>query len=74
MHPHSFSTTEVGSSKGSMSGKSYEMSPSTMSNYHDAAELSALPQFGKDDGPTYVGVPSHMSGSKRWSMREYEKS
>ncbi|KIV96552.1 hypothetical protein PV10_00402 [Exophiala mesophila] len=73
MHPHSFSTTEVGSSKGSTSKRSYEMSPSNMSNYHDASELSALPQFGKDDEPTYVGVPAHMSGTKRWSMKEYER-
>ncbi|KAL2441932.1 hypothetical protein ABEF95_016895 [Exophiala dermatitidis] len=27
----------------------------------------------QEDEPMYIGVPSHMSGSKRWSMKEYEK-
>lgn len=74
IHPHSLTTTEIGSATESMSGRSYEPSGSAMSNHNDAAELSALPQFGRDDGPTYIGVPAHMSGTKRWSMKEYERS
>ncbi|KAL2404928.1 hypothetical protein ABEF93_008294 [Exophiala dermatitidis] len=27
----------------------------------------------QEDEPMYIGVPAHMSGSKRWSMKEYEK-
>lgn len=79
MHPYSFATAETRSGSESVSGKSYEMpgcgvSPS-YSPYNEPAELSALPQFDKKgDAPMYVGVPAHMSGSKRWSMKEYEKS
>jgi len=41
--------------------------------YHsnNNGDLSALPQFKDND--MYVGVPTYMSGSKRWSMKEYEK-
>ncbi|EXJ94754.1 hypothetical protein A1O1_03152 [Capronia coronata CBS 617.96] len=38
----------------------------------DATGISALPQVEEND-QMYIGVPSHMSGSKRWSMKEYEK-
>lgn len=78
MHPYSFTTTETRSGSESVSGKSYEMPGtipgSAVSPYNEPAELSALPQIEKNDAPMYVGVPAHMSGSKRWSMKEYEKS
>jgi len=78
MHPYSFTTAETLSPSESVSGKSYEMpgcgvSPS-YSAYNEPAELSALPQIDQKEAPMYVGVPAHMSGSKRWSMKEYEKS
>ncbi|KIX00788.1 uncharacterized protein Z518_09853 [Rhinocladiella mackenziei CBS 650.93] len=72
-HQYSRTTTEVGSGTESMSGKSYDMTTSgSPTNHNETEELSALPQL-RDDGPMYIGVPSHMSGSKRWSMKEYEK-
>lgn len=58
-----------------MSGKSYELPGSGAHgshNHNGISELSALPQVN-DDNPMYVGVPSHMSGTKRWSMKEYER-
>ncbi|KAL6246093.1 hypothetical protein RBB50_007246 [Rhinocladiella similis] len=62
--------TEVGSA--SPERKFDDVSSPTMSSYHSPnGELSALPQVRDDD--MYVGVPSYMSGSKRWSMKEYEK-
>ena len=75
MHPYSMTTAETISPAVSTSGRSYEMPGSSVSPYSEPAELSALPQFDeKDPSPMYVGVPAHMSGSKRWSMKEYEKS
>lgn len=78
MHPYSFTTNETRSGSESVSGKSHEMPGSmpgsAVSPYNEPAELSALPQFETNDVPMYVGVPTHMSGSKRWSMKEYEKT
>jgi len=68
---YSGTTTEVGS--GSLNRESFSTSSPTMPAYqYNNSRLSALPQL-QDNDPMYVGVPSHMSGSKRWSMREYEK-
>lgn len=75
MHPYSPTTAETTSGPGSVSAQSYEMPGSAVTPHSEPAELSALPQFeDKDPAPMYVGVPAHMSGSKRWSMKEYEKS
>ncbi|KAI1609190.1 hypothetical protein EDD37DRAFT_142476 [Exophiala viscosa] len=67
---YSGTTTEVGS--GSLERESISTSSPTMPAYqYNNPRLSALPQL-QDNDPMYVGVPSHMSGSKRWSMKEYE--
>ena len=50
----------------------YETAPSRL---HDTEELSALPEIKEPaDAPMYIGVPAHMSGSKRWSMPGYGKN
>ncbi|OAG38779.1 hypothetical protein AYO21_06974 [Fonsecaea monophora] len=55
-------------------GKSYDMPGSdSVKNYANNSDLSALPPVGQGDEPMYVGVPAHMSGSKRWSMKEFVK-
>jgi hypothetical protein len=72
-HAHSMATTAVGSPTTSTSGKSLDTAPNPSIYYHDAAAVSALPQIGKDEA-MYVGVPAHMFGAKRWSMKESEKS
>jgi hypothetical protein len=73
-HAYSTNTTVAGSDSPSVSGKSCDLPHSSpMSNPHDHSELSALPQITKEDDQMYVGVPAHMSGSKRWSMKEFMK-
>jgi hypothetical protein len=63
-------TTAVSTSSGSVSGNPNEKRLShPASDQHDAQALSALPQMHEDDQPTYVGVPAHLSGEKRWSGR-----
>ncbi|EXJ73731.1 uncharacterized protein A1O5_03493 [Cladophialophora psammophila CBS 110553] len=70
----SMNTTAIGSGSESVSGRSYDMPLSDSSNNRvNNPELSALPPIENEDQPMYVGVPSHMSGSKRWSMKEYMK-
>jgi len=69
----SMTTTEEGSSSESTGGKSHDMGGGLVVHQQNiTGELSALPQFNKDEN-MYIGVPSHMSGFKRWSMKEYEK-
>ncbi|KAJ9497321.1 hypothetical protein H2202_007125 [Exophiala xenobiotica] len=65
---YSRATTEAGSESGV---KSHDRSSPVAPAYHNNDDLSALPQFKNND--MYVGVPTYMSGSKRWSMREFEK-
>ncbi|KAK6364174.1 hypothetical protein LTS17_012443 [Exophiala oligosperma] len=68
-HQSSPATTEVGST--SPGTKFADVPSPAVSSYHSpGGELSALPPLKDDD--MYVGVPSYMSGSKRWSMKEYE--
>ncbi|KAK4944141.1 hypothetical protein LTR10_016474 [Elasticomyces elasticus] len=68
---YSGTATEVGS--GSLNKDSFSTASPTMPAYqYNISGVSALPQL-QDIDPMYVGVPSHMSGSKRWSMKEYEK-
>ncbi|EXJ88872.1 hypothetical protein A1O3_01936 [Capronia epimyces CBS 606.96] len=69
-HTYSEMATEVDSE---FSGASHEaMDAYSPTHQAEAREISALPQV-REDEPMYVGVPSHMSGSKRWSMKEYER-
>lgn len=71
---YSMNTTTLGSGSDSVDGRSYDMPTSPPMNiHHDNSELSALPPVNNDDDQMYVGVPSHMSGSKRWSMKEFMK-
>ncbi|KAJ9603673.1 hypothetical protein H2200_011859 [Cladophialophora chaetospira] len=71
-HAYSLNTTAVGSGSPSVGRQSFDApnSPRRQSHYDDA-ELSALPPITKEDDQMYVGVPTHMSGSKRWSMKEF---
>lgn len=70
---YSGTATEIGSGSESVNGKSDLTTPNERSDQIDAAELPALPHMQNRDDPVYVGVPAHMSGSKRWSTREFEK-
>ncbi|KIY03220.1 uncharacterized protein Z520_01687 [Fonsecaea multimorphosa CBS 102226] len=72
---HAYSTTTaIGSGSESTSGRSYDVPISdSAQNHANNPELSALPPIAKGDEPMYVGVPAHMSGSKRWSMKEFMK-
>jgi hypothetical protein len=72
-HPHSVATTEVGSPTTSTSAKSVDTAPNPGIYYNSPPDISPLPQIGKDE-TMYAGVPAHMSGSQRWSMKEFEKS
>ncbi|EXJ60171.1 hypothetical protein A1O7_04323 [Cladophialophora yegresii CBS 114405] len=71
---YSTNTTAVGSGSPPVSGRSYHNpgSPPREHRYEDS-ELSALPPITNEDSQMYVGVPAHMSGSKRWSMKEFMK-
>jgi hypothetical protein len=67
---YSIVTTAVSTSSGSVSGHLNEKRLSHPAfDQHDAEALSALPQMNDDDQPTYVGIPAHLSGEKRWSGR-----
>jgi cell wall integrity and stress response component len=73
-HAYSTNTTAIGSGSPSVSGRSYDMPGSPPAeNRYENSELSALPPIIKEDNQMYVGVPTHMSGSKRWSMKEFMK-
>jgi cell wall integrity and stress response component len=73
-HAYSINTTVIGSESPSVSGRSYEPPRSPPPNTHqDSSELSALPSIDDATDQMYIGVPAHMSGSKRWSMKEFAK-
>ena len=64
-HAYSTNTTIAGSGSPTLSGKSYDLPQSP--------PMTALPQITKADDQIFVGVPAHMSGSRRWSMKEFLK-
>ncbi|KIW69069.1 hypothetical protein PV04_04967 [Phialophora macrospora] len=73
-HAYSTNTTAIGSDSPSVSGRSYDIPGSPPAdNRYESSALSALPPITREDSQMYVGVPAHMSGSKRWSMKEFMK-
>ena len=73
-HAYSMRTTVAGTESPPFTGKSYDTSKSPrMNTSYDQPDLSALPQISQEDEQMYVGMPSYMSGAKRWSTKEFRK-